>query len=102
VGTHDELGTRVAQAVEDTLANDGFKLVRHPDDAHDAVLRINVSTQLEKSLFKVYVNGRLRTSYQVSATLSVETADRVLDVTKYPKGLHISEATELLQVSGSH
>jgi len=75
---------------------------RHPDDAHDAVLRINVSTQLEKSLFKVYVNGRLRTSYQVSATLSVETADRVLDVTKYPKGLHISEATELLQVSGSH
>jgi hypothetical protein len=79
VGTHDELGTRVAQAVEDTLANDGFKLVRHPDDAHDAVLRINVSTQLEKSLFKVYVNGRLRTSYQVSATLSVETADRVLE-----------------------
>ena len=94
VRTHDELGTRVAQAVEDTLANDGFKLVRHPNDTHDAVLRINVSTQLEKSLFKVYVNGRRvaairclrRYSFKRLAQCARTRCDAILHIRqKYPQ-----------------
>jgi len=79
VRTHDELGTRVAQTIEDTLINDGFKLVRRPDDGHDAVLKINVSTQQEQSILKVYVNGRVRKNYRVSVTLSISTAGRAVE-----------------------
>ena len=79
VGAPAELGNRVAEVIENALVSDGIQLVKQPSAAHDATLRVHVSMQEEQPLIKVYVNGRLRRSFQVTTTLSAETADNVLE-----------------------
>jgi len=79
VGAPAALGSRVAEAIENALVGDGIHLVKQPSVVHDAMLRVHVTMQEERPLIKVYVNGRPRRSFQVTATISAETADRVLE-----------------------
>jgi hypothetical protein len=71
----------VGSAVQSALVTSGYKVVVEPAAAHDATALLKVTTTEEPSFIQVKVNGRIRKSYRVDASLAIVADGRVVEQT---------------------